>query len=101
MSDLALHCSIARDAANHLKQALSDGSGYALIPARPKTSRTSSSADIVVLKVAMQENESTALQNEVHFLMTLSHVGIPRAYGIYDMNLKGNRVTAMITDVVK
>jgi serine/threonine protein kinase len=101
MADLALHCSIARDAANQLKQALSDGSGYALIPARPKTSRTASPADVVVLKVAIHEKESAALLNEVHFLMTLSHVGIPRAYGIYDMNLKGNRVLAMITDVVK
>jgi serine/threonine protein kinase len=100
MGDLAEHCSIARDAGQRLTQAVSDGREYALIPVQPKSKRTATAADHMMLKVSIQESRRAALLNEVQFLINLHHVGIPRAYGIYDMNLKGNRVLAMLTDVV-
>jgi hypothetical protein len=97
MRDLAQNCCIARDTTNQLKL---DSNGYTLIPARPKTSRITTHADVVVLKVAMRdEGKRTKLLNEVQFLLALSHDGIPHAYGIYDMKLKGERALAMLTDV--
>ena len=38
-----------------------------------------------------RKDKEAALLNEVQFLLTLQHIGIPRAYGIYDMKLKGRR----------
>jgi serine/threonine protein kinase len=100
MRDLAEHCHIARDTADHLKRILSTkSSSYELVPVRPKSSRAGTKADKVILKVSILDNERTLLLNEVQFLLTLNHVGIPQAYGIYDMKLKGERVMAMLTDV--
>jgi serine/threonine protein kinase len=101
MRDLAQHCCIARDAADHLKQILSSGkAGEAkAIPVRPTTSRAGKQADIVLLKVSIHAHQRALLLNEVQFLLTLSHVGIPQTFGIYDMKLKGAQVTAMLMDV--
>jgi serine/threonine protein kinase len=99
MRDLDHHCSVA-SAADSLQQTPSRRGRYTLIPARTKNPRRATEGDVAVLKVAIHDDtRRTALLNEVQFLLTLDHVGIPRAYGVYDMKLKGERVLAMLTDV--
>jgi serine/threonine protein kinase len=99
MRDLANHCTVARDPG--LRSTYTDANGYKLIPARPTSSRTPGTrADVLALKVEiLDDNKRALLLNEVQFLLELNHDGIPRAFGLYDMNLKGNRVLAMLTDV--
>ena len=102
MRDLAQHCALARSTADHLKEILSDTSSrYQLVPARPTSSRAGTRAAVIVVKVSTPhcKHKEAALLNEVQFLLTLQHIGIPRVYGIYDMKLKGRRALAMLTDV--
>jgi hypothetical protein len=68
---------------------------------RPTTSRTTTTAEIVALKVATGDDRMSQLLDEVKILLNLRHDGIVRAYGIYEVKVQGEKSLGMVLDYKK
>jgi serine/threonine protein kinase len=65
---------------------------------RPTTTRTATMADVVVLKSTTADDKKAQLLNEAQFLLKLNNPRIPRAYGLYDVKIKGERGLGLLLD---
>jgi serine/threonine protein kinase len=65
---------------------------------RPKSSRTSPTADVLALKIASGKSKVKQLTNEVQFLLNLHHEGIVSAYGLYAVKSGGKMSLGMLLD---
>jgi len=68
---------------------------------RPTTTRTTTRAEIVALKVANTDEKMSQLLNEAKVLQNLHHDGIVRAYGIYEVRFQGKKSLGMVLDYSK
>jgi serine/threonine protein kinase len=64
----------------------------------PITSRTSTSNEIVALKVATDKDKMSQLFDEANVLLNLRHEGIVRAYGLYEVRVNDKRSLGMVLD---
>jgi hypothetical protein len=65
---------------------------------RAISSRTTTNAEVVALKIACTEDKMLELIEEVQILLNLQHDGIVAAYGIYAVKIRGKRSLGMILD---
>ena len=63
---------------------------------RPTTTRTTTRAEIVALKVANTDETMSQLLNEAKVLQNLHHDGIMCAYGIYEVRFQGEMALGMV-----
>ena len=68
---------------------------------RPTTTRTTTRAEIVALKVANTDETMSQLLNEAKVLQNLHHDGIVRAYGIYEVRFQGKKSLGMVLWALK
>lgn len=92
---LCLAGCIMRDFAEHIRPLPQAEYGVRLV--QPLSSRTAT-RNVLALKVATNEEKKEQLLTEAQFLLALHHPGIPRVYGMYEVNVKGARSLSMITD---
>jgi serine/threonine protein kinase len=94
---LCVHGCIARDFPDHIAL-LPEPAQSGIRLGRPTSSRTTTNADIVALKIATDSDRVSQLLNEVQLLMNLHHDAILSAYGVYEVKVEGRRSLAMVLD---
>jgi hypothetical protein len=65
---------------------------------RPKSERMGTGVELRALKVATQPSKQKQLVNDVYFLLKLSHPGILRCYGAYNLRANGESGLGMLMD---
>jgi hypothetical protein len=65
---------------------------------RTTSSRTTTNADIVALKVATDDDKMSQLTEEMQILLNLQHSSIVTAYGLYAVKVQGERSLGMLLD---
>jgi serine/threonine protein kinase len=65
---------------------------------RPTSSRTSTTASVMALKVATTSEKMSQLRDEAQVLMNIQHDAIVCAFGIYEVKVNDERALGMVLD---